>query len=173
MLSVRLPDQIADLFSVVGAIVGHGQQNTLNFQFRVDLPPDFLHRLQKLFQTLCRKILRLHGNQGSVCRRQCVDGQHPQRGHTVQQNKIVLPLGTVQHLFQHLLPVHAVYEGNIQPCQFDVGRDKVNALRMVQNALAGLDGLVVHGFLHQGGKGGGQFIGLLPAYEPAHFFHSC
>ena len=35
---------------------------------------------------------------------------------------------------------------------------------MVQNALAGLDGLVVHGFLHQGGKGGGQFVGLLPAH---------
>ena len=56
------------------------------------------------------------------------------------------------------------YEGNLQPCQFDVGRDQVNALCVVQNALAGLDGLVVHGFLHQGREGGGQFIGLLPAH---------
>jgi len=47
--SVCLPDQIADLLSVVGAAVRHGQQDTLNFQFRVDLPPDLLHRLQKLF----------------------------------------------------------------------------------------------------------------------------
>ncbi len=35
---------------------------------------------------------------------------------------------------------------------------------MVQDALTGLDGLIVHGFCHQGGKGGGQFIGLLPAH---------
>ena len=117
-----------------------------------------------MFQTLCGQVLRLHRNQGSVCRRQCVDGEHPQRGHTVQQNKIVLPLGTVQHLLQHLFPVYAVHKGNFQPCQFDVGRDQVNALCVVQNALAGLDGLVVHGFLHQGGKGSGQFIGLLPAH---------
>ena len=118
----------------------------------------------KLFQTFCGKILCLHRNQGSVCRRQRVDGEHSQRRHTVQQYKIVLPLGTVQHLFQHLFPVHAVYQSHFQPCQFDIGRDQVNALCMVQNALAGLDELVVHGFLHQGGKGGRQFIGLLPAH---------
>ena len=35
---------------------------------------------------------------------------------------------------------------------------------MVQNALTGLNGLVVHGFLHQGREGSGQFIGLLPAH---------
>ena len=34
----------------------------------------------------------------------------------------------------------------------------------VHFTLTGLDGLVVHGFLHQGGKSGGQFIGLLPAH---------
>ena len=35
---------------------------------------------------------------------------------------------------------------------------------MVQDALTGLDGLVVHGFLHQGRQRGGQFIRLLPAH---------
>ena len=35
---------------------------------------------------------------------------------------------------------------------------------MVQNTLAGWNALVVYGFLHQGRKGGGQFIGLLPAH---------
>ena len=164
MLSVCLPDQIADLLSVVGAAVGHGQQNTLNFQLRVDLPPNLLHGLQKLLQAFCRQVLCLHRNQSSVCRRQCVNGQHPQRWHTVQQNKIVLPLGAVQHLLEHLLPVHTVHEGYFQPCQFDVGRNQVNALCMLQNALAGLDGLVVHGFCHQGGEGGRQFVGLLPTH---------
>ena len=123
VLSVCLPDQIANLLSVVGAVVGHGQQNTLDFQLGVDLPPDLLDGLQKLFQTFCGKVLCLHRNQGSVCHRQCVDGEHPQRGHTVQQNKIVLPFGTVQHLLEHLFLVHAVHQRHFQPCQFDVGRD--------------------------------------------------
>ena len=35
---------------------------------------------------------------------------------------------------------------------------------MVQDALTGRNALVVHGFCHQGGKSGGQFIGLLPAH---------
>jgi len=35
---------------------------------------------------------------------------------------------------------------------------------MMQDALTGLDGLVIHGFCHQSRKGGGQFIGLLPAH---------
>ena len=131
VLSVCLPDQIADLFSVVGTAVGHGQQNALDFQFRVDLPSDLLHGLQKLFQAFCRQVLRLHRNQGSVCRRQCVDGEHPQRGHTVQQDIIVLPLSPLQHLFQHLFPVHTVHKSHFQPCQFDVGRNQVNTLSMV------------------------------------------
>ena len=32
------------------------------------------------------------------------------------------------------------------------------------NAFTGRNTLVVHGFLHQSGKSGGQFIGLLPAH---------
>ena len=52
----------------------------------------------------------------------------------------------------------------VNPCQFDVGWNQVNALRMVQDTFAGRNTLVVHGFLHQGGKGCGQFIGLLPAH---------
>ena len=35
---------------------------------------------------------------------------------------------------------------------------------MVEDAFTGLDGLVVHGFLHQGRQRGGQFIRLLPAH---------
>ena len=47
--AVSTPNQIVDLLSVVGAAVGHGQQDALNFQFGVDLPSDLLHGLQKLF----------------------------------------------------------------------------------------------------------------------------
>ena len=41
---------------------------------------------------------------------------------------------------------------------------KVNALCVVQDVFTGRNALVVHGFCHQGGKGSGQFIGLLPAH---------
>ena len=152
------------MLPVVGAAIGHGQQDTLNFQLGIDLPPDLLHGLQKLFQTFCGKVLRLHGNQGGVCCCQCIDGQHPKGRGTIQQNEIIVVLCTVQHLFQHLFPVHAVDKGNFQPCQFNVCRNQVNALCMVQDAFTGRNALVIHGFCHQGGKGSGQFIGLLPAH---------
>jgi len=164
LAAVSTPNQIVDLLPVVGAAISHSQQNTLNFQLGVDLPSDFLDGLQKLFQAFCGQVLRLHRNQGGVCRRQCIDGQHPKGRGAVQQNEIVFVLCTVQHLFQHLFPVHGVDKGHFQPCQFDVCRNQVNALCMMQDALTGLDGLVIHGFCHQGGKSDGQFIGLLPAH---------
>ena len=128
------------------------------------MPPDLLDGLQKLFQTLCRQVLRLHRNQGGVRGCQGIDSQHPKGRSAVQQNKVVFVLCTVQHLLEYLFPVHAIDKGNFQPCQFDVSRDQVNALCMVQDAFTGRNALIVHGFCHQGGKGRGQFIGLLPAH---------
>ena len=89
LTAVGTSNQVVDLLSVVGAAVGHGEQDALDFQFRVDLPSDFLHGLQKLFQAFCRQILRLHRNQGGVCRCQCIDGQHPKGRSAVQQNEII------------------------------------------------------------------------------------
>ena len=148
LAAVGTPNQVVDLLSVVGAAVGHGQQDTLDFQVRVDLPMDFLHRLQKLFQTLCGQVLRLHRNQGGVRRCQGIDGQHPKGRGAVQQNEIVFMLCPFQHLFEHLFPVHAVDERHFHPCQFDIRRNQVNALCVVQNTLTGRNALVVHGFCH-------------------------
>ena len=75
--AVGTPNQVVDLLSIVGAAVSHGQQDALDFQFRVDLPSDLLHGLQKLFQAFRRQVLRLHRNQGGVRRCQCIHGQHP------------------------------------------------------------------------------------------------
>ena len=88
----------------------------------------------------------------------------PREGVQSSRMKSYSCFAPVQHLFEHLFPVHAVDKGNFQPCQFDVCRNQVNALCMVQDAFTGWNALVVHGFCHQGGKGGGQFIGLLPAH---------
>ena len=164
MLSVGLPNQIADLLPIDCAAVRHGEQDALNFQFRVYLPPYFLHGLQKLFQTFCRKILRLHRNKRGICRRQCIDRQHTERGSAVNQDIVILALCAFQHLFHHFLPTHSIHQSHFQSGQFDIGRDKVNALRMVQNPFAGWNTLVVHGFLHKSGECSGQCIRILPAH---------
>ncbi len=148
MLSVGLPNQIADLLPIDCAAVRHGEQDALNFQLWIYLPPYFLHSLKQLLQTFRRKILRLHRNQSGICRRQCIDCQHTERGGTVDQDIVVLAFCVFQHLFHHFFPAHGIHQSHFQPGQFDVGRDKVNALRMVQNPFAGWDTLVVHGFLH-------------------------
>ena len=47
LAAVGTSNQIVDLLPVVGAAVGHGQQDTLNFQFRIDLPPDLFGQSAK------------------------------------------------------------------------------------------------------------------------------
>ena len=106
----------------------------------------------------------LNRNQCGISCRQSIDGERPQRGHTVQQNIIVLPFCPIQHLFERFLTVHAVYQSHLQSCQFDVGRDEVYALCMVKDAFTELDRLVVHCLLHQRRQRGGQFVRLLPAH---------
>ena len=164
MLSVGLPNQIADLLPIDGAAVRHGEQDALNFQFQVYLPPYFLHCLKQLLQPFCRKILCLHRNQCGICRCQRIDRQHTERGSAVNQNIVVLAFCAFQHLFHHFLPAHGIHQSHFQSGQFDVGRDKVNALRMVQNPFAGWNTLVVHGFLHKSGECSGQCIRVLPAH---------
>ena len=164
LAAVSTPNQVVDLLPIVGAAVRHSQQDALDFQFRVDLPPDFLHSLQKLFQTFRGKVLCLYGYQSSVCRRQRVNGQHPKGGSAVQQNIVIVLLCTVQDLLQHFFPAHGIDKGNFQPCQLNVGRDEVYTLCMVQHTFTGRNALVVHGFLHQGRKSNGQFVRLLPAH---------
>lgn len=81
-----------------------------------------------------------------------------------QSGIVVLAFCAFQHLFHHFLPAHGIHQSHFQSGQFDVGRDKVNALRMVQNPFAGWNTLVVHGFLHKSGECSGQCIRVLPAH---------
>ena len=164
VLSVCLPDQRVDLSAIVGAVICHRQQDTFDFQLWVDLPMHLVDGLQKLFQTFRGKVLCLYGYQSSVCRRQRVDGQHPKGRSTVQQNIVIFLPCAVQDLFQHLFAAHGIDKGNFHPCQLYVGWDEVYSLCMVQHTFTGWNALIVHSFCHQGGKGSGQFIGLLPAH---------
>lgn len=74
--AVALPNQIADVFGVVGAAVHHRQKNPFNPQFRVDLPLDLVDGSKQLFQTLCRKVCCLNRYQHIVGSCQRIDGQH-------------------------------------------------------------------------------------------------
>ena len=83
--AVALPNQIADVFGVVGAAVHHRQKNPFNPQFRVDLPLDLVDGSKQLFQTLCRKVCCLNRYQHIVGSCQRIHGQHTQRRHPQQR----------------------------------------------------------------------------------------
>ena len=75
------------------------------------MPPHLIYRLQKLFQALGRKVLCLYGDNHAVRSGESVDGQHPERGHTVDEHIVVLALHAIQVLLEYLFSVHGVDEG--------------------------------------------------------------
>lgn len=44
--AVSIPQQGADLFGMVGAAIYHCEQDTINFEFSIDLPPYLVDGLQ-------------------------------------------------------------------------------------------------------------------------------
>ena len=135
LAAVGVAQQRTDLAGVICSAVYHRQQNPVDAQLGVDLPPHFGDSLQKLFQTLGGKILRLHGNENTVRCRKRVDREHPQRRHTVDEDVIILAFYGVQILFENLFPRHGVHQRNLQTGQLDICRHEVHTLRMMQNAL--------------------------------------
>lgn len=106
--AVALPNQIADVFGVVGAAVHHRQKNPFNPQFRVDLPLDLVDGSKQLFQTLCRKVCCLNRYQHIVGSCQRIDGQHTQRRHTVKKNVIIILFDCIQVLPENGFPAHGI-----------------------------------------------------------------
>ena len=109
--AICVPQQGADFFCIVGAVVHHGEQNTANFQLGIDLSPHLVYRLQKLFQALCGEVLRLHWNNHAVRNGKVVDGQHTKGRHTIYEHIVILTLYIIQLLLKYFLSVHGVYEG--------------------------------------------------------------
>ena len=100
-------------------------------------------RLQKLLHALGRKVLRLHRYDNAVRRGECVDRQHAQRGHAVQQDVVVLLFYRVQILLEDLFAAHGVDQRCLHAGQRDIGGNKVNAFRVMENPLFG-GGRLVH-----------------------------
>ena len=95
---------------------------------------------QQLFQALGGQILRLDGDYDPVGGGQRVDREHSQGGLAVDEDMGILSLHRVQILPQNRLAAHGIHQGYLHAGELDVGRHQVHALRVVQDALAGLIG---------------------------------
>ncbi len=155
MTAIGLADKRVDLPCQCGAAIHHRQNDAVHLQLRVELPFHAGDGSQKLLQSLCGEILRLHGDDYAVRRSQGVDSQHTEGWHTVDERVIVALCHGGQILPQHRFTAHGVDQRDLQCRQLNIGGDKVDAGRVVQNALTGGDGLLCDDFLHQGGERGG------------------
>ena len=155
MTAIGLADKCVDLPRQCGAAIHHRQYNAVHLQLWVELPLDAADGSQKLLQPFGWKILRLHGDNHAVRRGQGIDRQHTQRGHTVDERVIVAVCHGGQILPQHRFTAHGVDQRDLQCRQLDIGGDKMDAGRVVQNALTGGDGLLRDDLLHQSGERGG------------------
>ena len=155
MTAIGLADKCVDLPRQRGAAVHHRQHNAVHLQLRVELPFHAGDGSQKLLQSFGRKILRLHGDNHAVRSGEGIDRQHTQRGHTVDERVIVAVRYRGQILPQYRFTAHGVDQRDLQCRQLDIGGDKVDAGRVVQNALVGGDGLLRDDLFHQGGERGG------------------
>ena len=75
----------------------------------------------------------------------------------------ILPFHRVQVLPQNGFPAHGVHQGYLHARQRDVGGHEVDPLRVVQDALAGGNGLVRQDLPHHVGECDGQLVRLVVA----------
>ena len=158
--AVGLPQQGCNLFSKVGAVVHHRQQDAVDLELGVQLPLDLVDGGQQLLQALGGQILRLNGDYDPVGGGQGVDREHTQGGLTVNQDMGILSLHCVQILPQDGLPAHGVHQADLHAGELDVGGHQVHTLRVVQDALAGFDWLVHQDAAHRVREGEGQLVRL-------------
>ena len=158
--AVGFPQQGSDLLGKVGAVVHHRQQYAVDLEFGIDLPLHLIDRLEQLFQALGGQILRLDGDYDPVGGCQRVDREHTQGWLAVNQDMGILSLERVQILPQDSLSAHGVHQGDLHAGELDVCGHQVNALRVVQDTLAGAQRLVHQDTAHRVGQGKGQLVRL-------------
>jgi hypothetical protein len=86
------------------------------------------YRRQQEFKSFRREKLRLHGDQHPVGGVQRVDGDEIERGHTVQQHKIVAVLDVGDKLFQDVFAADGVDEDIFGFRKLYARRNKINPL---------------------------------------------
>ena len=112
--------------------------------------------------------MRLHRDDYAVCCRQRIDGQHPQRRHTVDDDAVVVLPIAGKHLLQDGFAAHCIHQRHLRSRQRDVSRQQVNSLRMMQYALARRNRDIVHDLGHQVCDCGRKLIRLLIAEADGH-----
>ncbi len=92
--------------------------------------------LNQLLKAFYGQIGCFHRDKHIICRHKGIYGNHPQRGHTINQN-IVVPLPHfLQELAHYCLPAHDVHKRSFQSGKFNICRDKVNPLFMADDAFS-------------------------------------
>lgn len=158
--AIGLPQQGGNLLGEVGAVVHHRQQYAVDLELGVDLPLHLVYDLEQLFQALGGQVLRLNGDYDPVGGGQGVDREHTQGWLAVNQDMGILSLERVQILPQDGLSAHGVHQGDLHAGELDVCGHQVNALRVVQDTLAGAQRLVHQDTAHRVGQGKGQLVRL-------------
>ena len=72
----------------------------------------------------------------------------------------ILSLERIQVLPQDGLTAHGIHQGDLHAGELNVSRHQVNAFRVVQDTLTGLDWLIHQNTAHSVGQGKGQFVRL-------------
>ena len=110
------------------------------------------------FHVMCPiRPLDEHGRWGNKQRREY---EHTQGWLAVNQDMGILSLERVQILPQDGLSAHGVHQGDLHAGELDVCGHQVNALRVVQDTLAGAQRLVHQDTAHRVGQGKGQLVRL-------------
>lgn len=122
-----------DSLCVVRPIVHHRQQNAVDLQLGIELPPHFCNRAHELGQSLRGEIAWLRRNDYAVCGGERIDGRHAERGHTVNQNAVILFSERLQSLAKHIFSAENAGQPNIKCGELDIGRNKVNAFFAVDD----------------------------------------
>ena len=133
-IAPSLPQGRDDAFGIVGTAIHHGQQNAVDFQRWVDLPPYLSHRSQQQLQTLGGQVVGLTWDKNAVRHCQSVDGQHTQRWHTIDQNVVIIPLDRAQVAAQHKFPAYGVHKTYLKTGQANVGGHQIDTLNIFQDA---------------------------------------
>ena len=97
-------------------------------------------------------------NHAVSSRRKRIDGQHTQARHTVNKDSIIILFHLIDAGFQHAFTAYGIDQPYFQSRQFNVGREQVNALVMVQDAFKNIDGFIINDVLHDGRKRVGQVV---------------
>ena len=133
-LSIVLFDGLHNVLAEI-CLIRHCEKHAADLQLGIDLPLDALYRANQLRHVLGGQIVRLHGNENVVRRRQGIDDQHTERRAAIQQHIVIVLFYAVQIPFQDRLAAHSVYQPNLHRRKgaYEVILGEWNYCRIIKN----------------------------------------